>query len=62
VGAGSPRRRVPGARPAGVDIRVEQIETARTHLGGLGPEAGLRGADARRLPYDDGVFDHVWMM
>jgi ubiquinone/menaquinone biosynthesis C-methylase UbiE len=52
----------PGVRLAGVDIGADQIETARTHLGGLGLEADLRVADARRLPYDDGVFDHVWMM
>jgi ubiquinone/menaquinone biosynthesis C-methylase UbiE len=47
---------------AGVDIEARQIEVARRHLDELGLMADLRRGDALELPYEDGSFDHVWMM
>jgi ubiquinone/menaquinone biosynthesis C-methylase UbiE len=52
----------PGVRLAGVDIGPEQIASAREHLAERGLDADLRIADARRLPYEDDSFDHVWTM
>jgi ubiquinone/menaquinone biosynthesis C-methylase UbiE len=52
----------PGVELAGVDIEERQLETARQHLAILGLRADLRVSDAVDLPYDDGSFDHVWMM
>jgi len=46
----------------GVDIEQAQLEFAREHLRRVGVEATLVQADARSLPFDDGSFDHVWMM
>jgi ubiquinone/menaquinone biosynthesis C-methylase UbiE len=52
----------PGVTLAGVDLEARQIEMARDHLRERGIAADLRCADGRALPYDDGSFDHVWMM
>jgi ubiquinone/menaquinone biosynthesis C-methylase UbiE len=52
----------PGVRLAGVDIESKQLEFARTHLARTGVEATLTEGDALALPFDDGSFDHVWMM
>ena len=52
----------PGIILAGVDIEARQLEAARAHLAPLGLGADLRQADALKLPYPDGSFDHVWMM
>jgi SAM-dependent methyltransferase len=46
----------------GVDIEEKQLEFARVHLERAGVEAALRQADALALPFEDGAFDHVWMM
>jgi ubiquinone/menaquinone biosynthesis C-methylase UbiE len=53
----------PGIRLAGVDAEPSQVERARAHLRsrGLG-HADLRVGDARALPFDDGRFDHVYVM
>lgn len=47
---------------AGIDIEARQIEVARRHIDELGLTADLRQGDALELPYEDGSFDHVWMM
>jgi ubiquinone/menaquinone biosynthesis C-methylase UbiE len=52
----------PGLRLTGVDIEPKQLEYARGHLERSGVEATLVEADALRLPFGDGSFDHVWMM
>jgi ubiquinone/menaquinone biosynthesis C-methylase UbiE len=52
----------PGVRLAGVDVEQRQIETGLRYLREHGLDADLRQADALALPYDDGSFDHVWMM
>jgi ubiquinone/menaquinone biosynthesis C-methylase UbiE len=52
----------PGVRLHGVDIEARQLEFAREHLHRAGVEATLVEADARELPFEDGSFDHVWMM
>lgn len=52
----------PGISLHGVDLEPAQLEFARGHLGRAGVEATLVQADARSLPFDDGSFDHVWMM
>jgi ubiquinone/menaquinone biosynthesis C-methylase UbiE len=52
----------PGLRLFGVDIEPQQLGFARRHLAGAGVEATLAQADALALPFDDGSFDHVWMM
>jgi SAM-dependent methyltransferase len=52
----------PGVKLAGVDIEPTQIVFAERHLTTLGLEADLRVADGRRLPYEDGAFDHIWIM
>lgn len=55
----------PGLHLAGIDLSAEQIAYAREHLRRLGPEgerADLRQGDATRLPWEDGQFDHVYMM
>lgn len=55
--------RWPGLHLAGVDAQPRQIETARRHLSGVGASpADLQVADARRLPWPDASFDHVYMM
>jgi ubiquinone/menaquinone biosynthesis C-methylase UbiE len=51
-----------GLRLFGVDIEAKQLEFARAHLERSGVEATLLEADALALPFDDGSFDHVWMM
>lgn len=52
----------PGVVLSGVDFEERQLETARRHLASLGVDADLRQADALDLPFEDGSFDHVWMM
>jgi ubiquinone/menaquinone biosynthesis C-methylase UbiE len=52
----------PGVALFGVDIEEKQLEFARVHLERAGVEAALRQADALALPFEDGAFDHVWMM
>ena len=52
----------PGVRLFGVDIEPKQLEFARAHLERSGVEATLVKADAMALPFEDGSFDHVWMM
>jgi ubiquinone/menaquinone biosynthesis C-methylase UbiE len=52
----------PGVRLHGVDIEPKQLEYAREHLRRAGVDATLVEADATAVPFDDGSFDHVWMM
>jgi SAM-dependent methyltransferase len=52
----------PGVRLSGVDIESKQLEFARAHLARARVEATLTEGDAVALPFDDGSFDHVWMM
>src|SRR5438067_1467221 len=52
----------PGVRLSGVDIEPKQLAFAREHLARAGVEATLVEADALALPFEDGSFDHVWMM
>jgi ubiquinone/menaquinone biosynthesis C-methylase UbiE len=52
----------PGVRLFGVDIEAKQLECARGHLERSGVEATVLEADALALPFDDGCFEHVWMM
>ena len=52
----------PGLRLFGVDIEAKQLDFARRHLARAGVEASLAEADALALPFDDGSFDHIWMM
>jgi ubiquinone/menaquinone biosynthesis C-methylase UbiE len=52
----------PGVQLTGVDIEPRQLEFARGHLERSGVEAELVPADALALPFEDGSFDHVWMM
>ena len=52
----------PGVELFGVDIEQKQLDFARGHLERVGVEAALRQADALALPFEDGSFDHVWMM
>jgi ubiquinone/menaquinone biosynthesis C-methylase UbiE len=52
----------PDVTLAGVDLEARQIEMARDHLREQGIAADVRCADGLSLPYDDGSFDHVWMM
>jgi ubiquinone/menaquinone biosynthesis C-methylase UbiE len=52
----------PGIQLTGVDIEPRQLAFARGHLERSGVEATLVEADALELPFEDGSFDHVWMM
>jgi ubiquinone/menaquinone biosynthesis C-methylase UbiE len=52
----------PGVQLTGVDIERAQLDFARAHLSRAGVEATLVQAEAEALPFDDGSFDHVWMM
>jgi ubiquinone/menaquinone biosynthesis C-methylase UbiE len=52
----------PGLRLFGVDIEPKQLDFARGHLERAGVEATLQEADALALPFEDGSFDHIWMM
>jgi len=52
----------PGIDLTGVDIEPKQLEFARGHLERSGVAATLLEADAFALPFEDGSFDHVWMM
>jgi ubiquinone/menaquinone biosynthesis C-methylase UbiE len=52
----------PGIRLHGVDIEPKQLEFAQGHLERAGVEATLTEADATAVPFEDGSFDHVWMM
>ena len=52
----------PGVELFGVDIEEKQLDFARVHLERAGVEATLRQADGLALPFEDGSFDHVWMM
>ncbi|MFB2772500.1 class I SAM-dependent methyltransferase [Pelatocladus sp. BLCC-F211] len=53
----------PGLNLAGVDLDSTQIEYARKHLSNLSlPDADLRVADAKKLPWPDASFDHVYIM
>ncbi|HJR95638.1 MAG TPA: methyltransferase domain-containing protein [Gaiellaceae bacterium] len=51
-----------GVRLHGVDIERTQLEYARRLLERAGVEATLTEADATALPFDDGSFDHIWVM
>ena len=53
---------IPGIGLVGVDIEQKQLEFAREHLRRAGVEASLVEGNALALPFDDGSFDHVWMM
>jgi ubiquinone/menaquinone biosynthesis C-methylase UbiE len=48
-------------RLAGIDMEPAQIEVAKKHLAGF-EGVDLRVGDAARLPWDDGTFDHAFMM
>jgi ubiquinone/menaquinone biosynthesis C-methylase UbiE len=52
----------PGVVLAGVDVEKRQLLAASAHLASLGLSADLRCADALKLPFAEGSFDHVWMM
>jgi ubiquinone/menaquinone biosynthesis C-methylase UbiE len=52
----------PGLQLAGIDLVPQQIAYAREHLARLGLAADLRQGDATHLPWEDGQFDHVYMM
>jgi len=52
----------PGVHLYGLDIERKQLEYAREHLRRAGVEATLEEGDATVVPFDDGSFDHVWMM
>jgi SAM-dependent methyltransferase len=52
----------PDVRLFGVDREPKQLAFAAQHLERSGVEATLIEADALALPFDDGSFDHVWMM
>jgi SAM-dependent methyltransferase len=52
----------PGVRLHGVDIEPRQLAFAREHLARAGVEATLVEADALALPFEDELFDQVWMM
>ena len=52
----------PGISVAGVDIEPKQLEFARGHLERSGVEATLVEGNALALPFEEGSFDHVWMM
>jgi SAM-dependent methyltransferase len=52
----------PGVELHGVDIEPLQLEFARRHLRRAGVGATLVEAEATAVPFDDGSFDHVWMM
>src|SRR5919204_2697717 len=52
----------PGVQLFGVDIEPKQLAFAQQHLERAGVEARLLQADALALPFEDGAFDHVWMM
>jgi SAM-dependent methyltransferase len=52
----------PGLELAGIDLAGEQIAYAGQHLARLGARADLRQGDAAHLPWDEGSFDHVFMM
>ena len=52
----------PGIKLTGVDIERKQLEFAHDHLERSGVEASLVEADATTLPFEDGSFEHVWMM
>ena len=47
---------------SGLDIEPKQLEYARGHLRRAGVDATLQEGDATAVPFDDGSFDHVWMM
>jgi SAM-dependent methyltransferase len=55
-------RAFPGLELHGIDLEPAQIAYARGHLARLGLAADLRAGDARRLPWPDASFDHVYMM
>jgi ubiquinone/menaquinone biosynthesis C-methylase UbiE len=66
-GAGAVLGVIAGGRPAvklaGIDVAPEQIGYARRHLAELGrSDVDLRQGDAADLPWEDGQFDHVFMM
>jgi SAM-dependent methyltransferase len=52
----------PGVELYGVDIEPKQLAFAREHLAWSSVEATLVEADALALPFEDGSFEHVWMM
>jgi ubiquinone/menaquinone biosynthesis C-methylase UbiE len=52
----------PGVHLFGVDIEPKQLDFARDHLERAGVDATLQEADGLALPFEDGSFDHVWMM
>jgi ubiquinone/menaquinone biosynthesis C-methylase UbiE len=52
----------PGVQLHGLDIEPKQLDYARGHLRRAGVEATLEEGDATAVPFDDGSFDHVWMM
>jgi SAM-dependent methyltransferase len=46
-----------GARPVGIDLSEEQLASARTFQGEIGPRYPLVHGDAEQLPFADGLFD-----
>jgi ubiquinone/menaquinone biosynthesis C-methylase UbiE len=49
-----------GLETFGIDISEEQLERARTFCRDQGIEIGLMKGDMRRIPFRDGIFDHVY--
>jgi ubiquinone/menaquinone biosynthesis C-methylase UbiE len=52
----------PDVHLSGLDIEPKQLEYAHGHLRRAGVAATLQEGDATAVPFDDGSFDHVWMM
>ena len=52
----------PDVHLSGLDIEPKQLEYARGYLRRAGVDATLQEGDATAVPFDDGSFDHVWMM
>lgn len=49
-----------GAQVTAVDLNPTAVAQTQHRFELLGLEGDIRQADARELPFDDGVFDYVW--